>query len=59
LYNDLAIFKYVNVAVGLDKNVSHTVKIGVLGEKNASSTDYYVNVDAFMYRTTEEALLNR
>jgi hypothetical protein len=56
LYSDLAVFKYVNVAVGLDENVSHTVKIGVDGTKNASSTDYYVNVDAFMYRTTEEAL---
>jgi hypothetical protein len=56
LYNDLAVFKYVNVAVGLDENVSHMVKIGVDGTKNASSTDYYVNVDAFMYRTTEEAL---
>jgi hypothetical protein len=56
LYNDLAVFKYVNVAVGLDENVSHTVKIGVAGTKNATSTDYYVNVDVFMYRTTEEAL---
>jgi hypothetical protein len=56
LYSALPMFKYVNVAVGLDENVSHTAKIGVAGEKNASSTDYYVNVDVFIYRTTEEAL---
>jgi len=56
LYNSLDIFKYVNVAVGLDENTSHTVKIAVAGTKNASSTDYYVNIDAFIYRTTEEAL---
>jgi hypothetical protein len=56
LYSVLPMFKYVNVAVGLDENVSHTVKIGVAGEKNPDSTDYYVNVDAFTFRTTEEAL---
>jgi len=55
LYSSLAVFRYVNVAVGLDET-THTVKVGVSGEKNADSTDYYVKVDAFMYRTTEEAL---
>lgn len=56
LYYALELYKYVNVAVGLKENETHTVTLTVLGEKNASSTDYYVKVDSFAYRLTEEAL---
>ena len=56
LYHALELYKYVNVAVGLKENETHNVTLTVLGEKNASSTDYYVKVDSFAYRLTEEAL---
>ena len=56
LYHALELYKYVNVAVGLKENEEHNVTVTVLGEKNASSTDYYVKVDSFAYRLTEEAL---
>lgn len=56
LYYALELYKYVNVAVGLKENETHNVTLTVLGEKNASSTDYYVKVDNFAYRLTEEAL---
>jgi len=56
LYYALELYKYVNVAVGLKENETHNVTLTVLGEKNSSSTDYYVKVDSFAYRLTEEAL---
>ena len=56
LYYALELYKYVNIAVGLKENETHNVTLTVLGEKNASSTDYYVRVDSFAYRLTEEAL---
>ncbi|RLI83301.1 hypothetical protein DRP04_01850 [Archaeoglobales archaeon] len=56
LYYALELYKYVNVAVGLKENERHDVTVTVLGEKNTSSTDYYVKVDSFAYRLTEEAL---
>lgn len=34
---------------GLD-NASHVLKVVVKGEKNPSSTDYYINADAFSYQ---------
>jgi len=56
LYSDVHIFAYVNVAVGLSPDVDHTVKIEVTNAKNPSSTNYYVRVDSFAYRTAEQAI---
>ena len=56
LYSDAHVFAYVNVAVGLSPDVDHTVKIEVTDSKNPSSTNYYVRVDSFAYRTAEQAI---
>jgi len=56
LYNDTTIYKFVNVGVGLDKNVKHTLQINVDTAKNASATDFYVSVDAFVYSVSEQSL---
>jgi len=56
LYNALSLYKYLNVAVGLNFRSNHTVSIKVLATKNAGSTDYYVRSDAYLIRKTDDAL---
>lgn len=55
LYSDIAMFKRVQIALGLE-DIKHTVKITVSGTKNPSSSDCYVNVDLFSWRVSERRL---
>jgi len=55
-YNAQTLYKYVNVAVGLDPDQKHTLTVTISSTKNSSSSDYYVNIDAFAYRKSSSAL---
>lgn len=56
LYNAQEIYKYAYIATGLDATIIHTVTITISSDKNASSTDYYIYVDAFAYSKTAQSL---
>jgi len=56
LYHALILYKYVNLAMGLNPRTKHTVTLTIDSTKNASSTDYYANIDAFTYRKSSGAL---
>jgi hypothetical protein len=55
LYSETPRFQYINLATNLPSAENH-VTITVTGEKNASSTDTYVCVDTFAYRTVEQSI---
>jgi len=55
LYSATPRFQYINLATNL-LSAQNTVEITVTGESNPSSTDTYVCVDTFAYRTVEQSI---
>jgi hypothetical protein len=55
LYSPTARFQYINLAANLP-SAQNNVTITVTGESNPSSTDTYVCVDTFAYRTVEQSI---